>query len=157
MTKCIFYIQDLISQKNWCYSLKVSRRVKQFLQVSINIKRNQNQLEKVKMKHKMNLHSEPFDLIQSGYKTIELRLNDEKRSMIHCGDIIEFTNTSNPNKRIEVKVLKIHHFDSFYRLLPSSFSSFSETGKGKERYGRFRRSASDHCRIESTFKRRQCR
>lgn len=71
------------------------------------------------MKHKMNLHSEPFDLIQSGYKTIELRLNDEKRSMIHCGDIIEFTNTSNPNKKIEVKVLKIHHFASFEELYES--------------------------------------
>lgn len=31
------------------------------------------------MKHYMNLCPEPFDMIRSGDKTIELRLNDEKK------------------------------------------------------------------------------
>lgn len=29
--------------------------------------------------HEMRLHNEPFVLIKNGTKTIELRLNDEKR------------------------------------------------------------------------------
>lgn len=40
----------------------------------------------------MNLHNEPFDLIKNGTKTIELRLNDEKRQLLKENDIIEFTN-----------------------------------------------------------------
>ena len=34
------------------------------------------------MKHYMNLCPEPFEMIRSGKKTIELRLNDEKRKII---------------------------------------------------------------------------
>lgn len=43
------------------------------------------------MNHKMNLFPEPFEMISSGQKTIELRLNDEKRQKIQIGDIIEFS------------------------------------------------------------------
>lgn len=32
--------------------------------------------------HMMNLNSSPFNMIREGYKTIELRLYDEKRNMI---------------------------------------------------------------------------
>ncbi|MBB1548964.1 MAG: DUF3850 domain-containing protein [Clostridiales bacterium] len=31
------------------------------------------------MKHEMKLNNEPFERIKNGTKTIELRLNDEKR------------------------------------------------------------------------------
>ena len=34
------------------------------------------------MKHEMKLNVEPFDKIKNGKKTIELRLNDEKRQLI---------------------------------------------------------------------------
>lgn len=40
----------------------------------------------------MRLHNSPFKLIKNGTKTIELRLNDEKRKLIKVGDIIRFTN-----------------------------------------------------------------
>ena len=69
----------------------------------------------------MNLHPEPFEMIKSGEKTIELRLSDEKRSLIEIEDTIVFTNTKHTDKMIEVKVLKIHYFDSFdslYSVLP---------------------------------------
>lgn len=36
------------------------------------------------MTYEMNLNRQPFDMIKSGQKTIELRLNDEKRKK-HCG------------------------------------------------------------------------
>ena len=32
--------------------------------------------------HKMKLNAEPFDMIKQGEKTIELRLNDEKRRQV---------------------------------------------------------------------------
>ncbi|MBQ1852397.1 MAG: ASCH domain-containing protein, partial [Lachnospiraceae bacterium] len=38
----------------------------------------------------MQLQPEPFDLIKSGAKTIELRLYDEKRRKIRIGDEIVF-------------------------------------------------------------------
>ena len=67
------------------------------------------------MKHMMRLQNEPFELIKSGTKTIELRLNDEKRKLVKENDIIEFTNVST-GERLDVKVLKIHRYDSFEEL-----------------------------------------
>ena len=46
-----------------------------------------------KVKHIMQLAPSPFNMIKDGTKTIELCLYDEKRRMIHEGDIIEFINT----------------------------------------------------------------
>ena len=45
------------------------------------------------MIHKMNLWNDSFNKIKDKTKTIEMRLCDEKRSIICIGDIIEFTNT----------------------------------------------------------------
>lgn len=38
----------------------------------------------------MKLRKEPFDRIRNGVKTIEYRLNDEKRSLLRIGDCIRF-------------------------------------------------------------------
>ena len=43
--------------------------------------------------HLMKLQPSPFDAIQSGHKTLELRLNDGKRQKIKVGDTIVFTQT----------------------------------------------------------------
>ena len=45
------------------------------------------------MTHRMNLYNDSFNMIKNGYKTIEMRLNDEKRQTIKIGDTIEFINT----------------------------------------------------------------
>ena len=50
------------------------------------------------MKQKMNLCPEPFEMIRTGQKTIELRLNDEKRQKIQIGDTIEFSQTETREK-----------------------------------------------------------
>ena len=63
----------------------------------------------------MRLHNSPFNLIKSGTKTIELRLNDEKRSLIKIGDKIEFTNRITEEK-IVVEVINLHNYDSFFEL-----------------------------------------
>lgn len=65
--------------------------------------------------HEMRLHNEPFVLIKNGTKTIELRLNDEKRRQIKVGDTITFTNRSN-NEQISTVVINLHKYDSFEEL-----------------------------------------
>lgn len=65
--------------------------------------------------HEMRLNDEPFILIKNGSKTIELRLNDEKRRQIKVGDTITFTNRSN-NEQISVVVINLHKYDSFEEL-----------------------------------------
>ena len=73
------------------------------------------------MIHYMNLNPSPFEQIACRKKIYELRLNDEKRQLLQQGDHIVFTNTADPALKLEVIVLKLHHFDSFadlYRKLP---------------------------------------
>ncbi len=73
------------------------------------------------MIHQMRLNPSPFYMIKTGQKTIELRLNDEKRSLLNKGDEIEFINTEDPKLKLIAKITAIHHFDSFdelYKSLP---------------------------------------
>ncbi len=73
------------------------------------------------MQHTMNLKPSPFALIESGEKTIELRLYDERRALIKEGDTIVFTNTADETKTLTTRVLRLHRFASFaelYRHLP---------------------------------------
>ena len=67
------------------------------------------------MTHKMKLHREPFEMIKSGKKTIELRLYDEKRRGISVGDEIEFTR-SDAGERIACRVIALHVFSDFAEL-----------------------------------------
>ncbi len=73
------------------------------------------------MIHYMKLNQQPFDMIYSGIKTIELRLNDEKRSRIKIGDTIVFSNVLNPEKQMNVIVVNVYKFATFeelYKFLP---------------------------------------
>lgn len=67
------------------------------------------------MIHEMNLHEDPFILINAGYKTIEMRLYDEKRKKISVGDIIEFTNNKTLEK-IKAEVVALFTFKNFEEL-----------------------------------------
>ena len=68
------------------------------------------------MTHYMNLKKSPFEMIKSGYKTIELRLYDEKRALINVNDEIVF---SCGNETLTVKVLALHRFENFDALYQS--------------------------------------
>ena len=73
------------------------------------------------MTHTMNLHAQPFEMIANGQKTYELRLNDEKRRLIHIGDEIVFTNTATPEQTLRVRVIGLHRYANFaalYAALP---------------------------------------
>lgn len=67
------------------------------------------------MEYKMRLHNDPFIKIKSGTKTVELRLNDEKRSILKIGDTIEFTNRSTDEK-IVVDIVGLKKYKSFEEL-----------------------------------------
>ena len=77
----------------------------------------------------MNLVPSAFEKIESGRKTIELRLGDEKRSLVKIGDTIVFTNTENSDLTLETKVIALHPFASFaelYKNLPLEKCGYSK-------------------------------
>lgn len=68
------------------------------------------------MRHDLQLAAQPFDLIASGQKTIELRLWDEKRQKITVGDDLVFHLVDHPEQTLVTKVRALHRFDSFAQL-----------------------------------------
>lgn len=68
------------------------------------------------MTHYMNLNSKPFRLMKEGRKTIELRLNDEKRQKIKVGDVIVFTENTSDRAQLAVRVIGLHGFSNFEQL-----------------------------------------
>ena len=67
------------------------------------------------MKYNMNLNKEPFNRIKDGTKTIEMRLNDEKRQLLKEKDLIEFTNRTTL-ETILVEIVKLHKYSNFDEL-----------------------------------------
>ncbi len=65
--------------------------------------------------HIMKLKPSPFNKIKDGYKTIELRLYDEKRRMINIGDTIQFVQLET-KETLDVIVEDIYIFDTFKDL-----------------------------------------
>ena len=63
----------------------------------------------------MNLNDSPFCLIKQGSKTVELRLNDDKRKLLKEGDNIKFTNLET-QEQIIVEITKLCAFPNFKEL-----------------------------------------
>ena len=64
------------------------------------------------MKHYMKLQDDPFKKIKNKTKTIEMRLNDEKRKKIKQDDLIEFTNIKSKEKLL----VNLYHYKNFEEL-----------------------------------------
>lgn len=80
------------------------------------------------MTHNMKLWRDAFYSIADGSKTIELRLNDEKRQQIKVDDTIVFNCTKN-NDIITAKVKALHKFADFkelYERLPLDKCGYSK-------------------------------
>lgn len=77
------------------------------------------------MEHKMKLKEKPYNQINNGTKTIELRLYDEKRQKVGVNDIIEFTNI-NTMEKLSVIVLDLYKYSSFEEL----YKNFDKTELG---------------------------
>ena len=71
--------------------------------------------------HRMALQHEPFRMIESGLKKIELRLYDEKRRKLRVGDVIRFADTTDETEVLFVMVEELcvyADFGALYRDLP---------------------------------------
>ncbi len=79
------------------------------------------------MTHKMNLTPSAFDAINTGKKTIEMRLYDDKRAKINIGDQIEFAN-SDTHQKIKCAVINLIRYKDFFEL----YSNVSKNAIGYE-------------------------
>lgn len=69
------------------------------------------------MEHTMHLYDRPFRMVAHGYKTIDLRINDEKRQSVSIGDLITFYNLDSENEeQISVVVIGLITFGTFKDL-----------------------------------------
>lgn len=69
------------------------------------------------MQHSMKLLQQPFEDIKNGTKTIEFRLNDEKRRQIKIGDTITFYLMPDLKESITTEVLDLYKTETFEKLL----------------------------------------
>lgn len=65
------------------------------------------------MEHEMKLQPEYFNFILNGTKRIEIRLNDEKRSIIKIGDTIVFKKEPELKESFTAKVIGLLRYNSF--------------------------------------------
>lgn len=68
------------------------------------------------MVHQMGLFGEYFNSIIEGKKTVEVRLNDEKRRKIKVGDIIEFIKVPEQNITLKVQVTNVRTYKTFKEM-----------------------------------------
>ena len=85
--------------------------------------------------HAMTLCPAPFAKIAAGKKTIEIRLNDEKRRAVKVGDVIEFTEKgSGKTLRVSVESLqKFAAYEDLCRALPLTACGYEAGEKASPR------------------------
>lgn len=66
--------------------------------------------------HRMRLLRTHFEKVESGEKTVEMRLMDEKRRRIVAGDMILFCCEEEPSRQIAAEVIGVHTFENFEAL-----------------------------------------
>ena len=64
----------------------------------------------------IHLHPEIFDQVANGIKTVEARVNDEKRQQLRVGDIITILKRPDEIDTLQVKVTGLHTFSNFTEL-----------------------------------------
>ena len=67
------------------------------------------------MKHCLHLQHSPFLAIKTGRKRLEMRLYDEKRSLIKVGDSIEFTDVET-GALLLCEVVHLYRYNNFQQL-----------------------------------------
>lgn len=68
------------------------------------------------MIHEMKLQDKYYDFIKSGTKRIELRLHDEKRSLLKLGDTIRFFKEPELKENFDAKIIGLLSYTSFENL-----------------------------------------
>ena len=70
------------------------------------------------MIHIFDLNNGPFQAIKNGYKTVEMRLNDEKRQKLSIGDFLIFVNKIS-SERLYTKIVNKKVYKDFFELYPN--------------------------------------
>lgn len=63
------------------------------------------------------LESIYFNMIRSGQKVVEVRLNDEKRQALRVGDTLTFKRIGNLDDTIETTVVALNYYKNFEEML----------------------------------------
>lgn len=71
------------------------------------------------MEHHMGLYDKPFHSMKSGRKTVEVRLNDEKRRKLKIGDTIVFTKVPDSNEILTAEIIELRHYRTFREMYES--------------------------------------
>lgn len=104
--------EDSLRIDDWTFYESEIVEVKPIKEKDIYIFDNRNE-------HQMTLYPSPFEAIEKGHKTIELRLYDEKRKVIKPQDLIRFENRKDESDVLRVLVEEIYIYDSFKELYES--------------------------------------
>jgi len=70
-------------------------------------------------KHTLKLDEKYYNYILYGTKRIELRLNDEKRKLMHKGDILTFFKQPLLEESFDTKIVDLIYFHSFDEAINS--------------------------------------
>ena len=85
------------------------------------------------MEHYMSLYERPFNDILNGNKTLEIRLNDEKRRKVSVGDYIIFSKLPSVDETLKVEVIGLYPYSSFRELYEAfPFAEFGCEGRTME-------------------------
>ncbi|GHV00143.1 isomerase [Clostridia bacterium] len=79
--------------------------------------------------HEMKLRPEPFEKMRQGIKTVEVRLNDEKRKAVKVGDYIVFSQTDSGEK-LTTEVKGLYPYPTFvwlFRAFPATLFGCEES------------------------------
>lgn len=74
------------------------------------------------MNHNMHLDIKPFQMIERGIKTIEYRLNDEKRQKINIGDTITFYKKTLEKETIKVIITNLIYYKDLLSMFTANFN-----------------------------------
>ena len=87
------------------------------------------------MKHEMGLNKRPYEEIRAGKKTIELRLNDEKRQRVAVGDTVVFFREPDRLESLTVTITERLVYPSFEALFDNLDDKLTgSTGKVRPEY-----------------------
>ena len=67
----------------------------------------------------MTLADGPFNAMVNGKKSVEVRLNDEKRKALNVGDVLRFRRKSNPTRYVHAQIVSLDRFDTFSEAFAS--------------------------------------
>lgn len=76
------------------------------------------------MECRMKLKDKAFELVKSGIKHYEYRVNDEKRRLIKVGDIITFVKLPDEIETIKAIVLELLYYKNLLEMYTDTFNDY---------------------------------